>query len=484
MVLHRWVGILLCLFFAMWFASGLVMIYVPFPSLPQSERLEAASTISISNFQNLPYAVKATGLNNIDRVRVQNYLGQPLLVVEGEGTAKAIYLNNSIPLPPLRKEDSAEVIAYYSGAAVSELNVEGPIDYDQWIVHEKFDQYRPMYRVSLNDQSKTELYVSQSTGEVLQRTTASQRAWNYFGSIPHWLYLTVIRRDWQLWDSLVWWVSLVGIIGAVSGIVLGIQRVRIMNSRSGASAFTPFKGWMKWHHVTGLGFGLFVLTWIFSGWLSMDHGRLFSEPNPTVSQLNAFRGMTLAESIDVLARSRTSLAVDAHEIEISAIHGSPIVILREPDSSRIWLVEGSSGAIEGLSLNLIEEGVARAWPEVEVRSTEVVSITDTYTNLREGSLGSEIIRTVLDDEGGTWVHIDKSTGQIVSVMDSSRRTYRWLYNGLHSLDFPGLVGHRPLWDIMMIAAMLIGFVFSVTGAILAFKRLQIELWRLRRKAIS
>ena len=32
--LHRWIGIVLCLMFAAWFASGIVMIYVPFPLLP------------------------------------------------------------------------------------------------------------------------------------------------------------------------------------------------------------------------------------------------------------------------------------------------------------------------------------------------------------------------------------------------------------------------------------------------------------------
>lgn len=455
------------------------MIYVPFPSLSQSERLEAASPISVSNFRNLPDAMTATGLNSIDKVRILNYFGEPLLVVEGEGKAKAAYLNSGAPLPLLTKEDSTEVVARYSGAAASGFSVEGPIDYDQWIVHQQFDQHRPMYRVSLNDLSKTELYVSQSTGEVLQRTTASERTWNYFGSIPHWFYLTAIRKDWQFWDQLVWWLSLVGILGAVSGIVLGIQRVRIVRLRSGINSFTPFIGWMRWHHVTGLGFGLFVLTWIFSGWLSMDHGRLFSEPNPSGQQLNAYRGVTLLESISALADIRTTLTADASEIEISAIDDSPIIILREAGGSRVRLIEDSGRVIEGLSLNQIEAGVARAWPDAPVRSTTIVSTTDSYTNLREGSLGSEISRTVLDDESETWVHIDKSTGQIVSVMDSSRRTYRWLYNGLHSLDVPGLVSRRPLWDFVMVVAMLIGFAFSITGAILAFKRLRIDLRRLR-----
>ena len=37
-IVHRWVGIASALLFAMWFASGLVMLYVPYPSLSERER--------------------------------------------------------------------------------------------------------------------------------------------------------------------------------------------------------------------------------------------------------------------------------------------------------------------------------------------------------------------------------------------------------------------------------------------------------------
>ena len=35
---HRWLGIGFCLLFAMWFATGIVMHFVPFPALTESER--------------------------------------------------------------------------------------------------------------------------------------------------------------------------------------------------------------------------------------------------------------------------------------------------------------------------------------------------------------------------------------------------------------------------------------------------------------
>ena len=44
-LVHRWVGIASCLFSAMWFVSGLVMLYVPYPSLTPAETLARAEAI-------------------------------------------------------------------------------------------------------------------------------------------------------------------------------------------------------------------------------------------------------------------------------------------------------------------------------------------------------------------------------------------------------------------------------------------------------
>ena len=45
---------------------------------------------------------------------------------------------------------------------------------------------------------------------------------------------------------------------------------------------------------------------------------------------------------------------------------------------------------------------------------------------------------------------------------------RWLYHGLHSLDFPWLYRYRPLWDIVVISFMLGGTALCVTSLILAW----------------
>ena len=53
-VVHRWIGIATCLLFAMWFISGLVMMYVAFPRLTDDERLSALPGIVWSKVQIAP----------------------------------------------------------------------------------------------------------------------------------------------------------------------------------------------------------------------------------------------------------------------------------------------------------------------------------------------------------------------------------------------------------------------------------------------
>src|SRR5215210_1120612 len=41
---HRWLGIAFCLLFAMWFASGIVMRFIAYPSLTEEERIAGLAT--------------------------------------------------------------------------------------------------------------------------------------------------------------------------------------------------------------------------------------------------------------------------------------------------------------------------------------------------------------------------------------------------------------------------------------------------------
>ena len=188
--LHRWWGVGFCLLFAMWFASGIVMHFVPFP-----ERHERPAT--------------------------------------------------------------PDLTSSHSGAEL--------LDHDQWTVTGEFDYDRPLFRYDLDDDAGTEVYVSSRSGKVVLLPTRSARISNYVGSIPHWIYPAPLRHHAAIWRALIWWLSLLGTIGAAIGVVVGIAKLGVaIRDRA-----WPYQGLQALHHALGLIFAPFILMWIFSGFLSL-----------------------------------------------------------------------------------------------------------------------------------------------------------------------------------------------------------------------
>jgi hypothetical protein len=139
------------------------------------------------------------------------------------------------------------------------------IDHDQWTVAGEYDHDRPLFRYDLDDNAGTEVYVSSRSGKVVLTTTRGVRVANYFGSIPHWIYPAPLRHHAAVWRALVWWLSLLGTIGAAIGVIIGAVKLAVaIRERA-----WPHEGLQAWHHALGLVFAPFVLMWIFSGFLSL-----------------------------------------------------------------------------------------------------------------------------------------------------------------------------------------------------------------------
>jgi len=83
-----------------------------------------------------------------------------------------------------------------------------------------------------------------------------------------------------------------------------------------------------------------------------------------------------------------------------------------------------------------------------------------------------VLRAGFDDDAHTWFHIDPVTGEILGRTDDSRRTYRWLFNALHSFDYALLLQYRPAWDITVWLLSLIGLTVSVSGVVIGWRYLR------------
>jgi uncharacterized iron-regulated membrane protein len=470
---HRWAGVVLCLLFAMWFASGAVLHFVTFPSLSRGDQHAGSEAIDLSRvFLDPSDALARAPLAN--DLRLLSVAGQPVYVAEQpKGGWLRIAGDTGEVLPPFSAVVAATVAERFSRASAA--RVAGPIEYDQWIVHQRFDPYRPFYRVRLNDDAGTDLYVSARTGEVLQRTRFSERAWNWSGAVIHWIYFTPLRKSYSAWNQVVWWVSLVALLSSAVGTWLGFVRLA-SNRAAGRKGLSPFRGWMRWHHVIGLFASVIVVTWMLSGWLSMDHGRLFSRGETTATQTLQMRGM----SVGAVAHAATPKSLrevgPASEITFNAVAGHPFITAYGPvgrDARLLFLDQPPARILASLPDSLLLSGVDHLWPG----RVEAISGPDTYDDvyrLAESTPGSAVGFHVIGNPT-LRIYVDRYSGRFLTVMDPSRRSYAWIYYALHTFQFPGLIEHPEIRTVLVLALLVLGFTASATGVVLSVKRLRREL---------
>src|SRR5262245_56359853 len=98
---HRYVGMATCLFFAMWFSSGMVMMYVGFPELTAVERFRGLTPLDLRTAHVLPsQALAMTGVEGWPRVlRIEMVLGRPAYIVQPwEGPWQTVFADDGTVL--------------------------------------------------------------------------------------------------------------------------------------------------------------------------------------------------------------------------------------------------------------------------------------------------------------------------------------------------------------------------------------------------
>jgi uncharacterized iron-regulated membrane protein len=466
-LLHRWLGVAFSLFFSMWFATGIVMHFVPFPALTEVERFSGLAPIDVRAIRHGPAeAVAASALKDAERVRLLQRSDAPIYLVSGLSGLKA-FSAADLSSAAVTSEQLALAIALdharRRGLDASRSTVAELAHYDQWTVPNGLDPHRPLYRIALHDGPGTEFYVSSTTGEVVRDTTRAERWWNYAGSVPHWIYPTALRSHWAAWDRTVWWLSLIAAIAAITGAVLGIVRLRIAQRRLSS----PYRGWHAWHHWLGLASAIFVLTWIVSGWLSMDHGRLFSLDKLSATEAKAVTGAPTWDTLspDELQR----LSTQAREIEWFAFGGQihrrerivlgvqHLLVAGAGDAARAFLAADDVSAIGPM----LASGCDAALP---------IGASDSYS-IEPIMPGAPVYRLVCGD---VWYHIDGASGAALEKLDSSRRAYRWFYSALHTLDIPALMAAPAVRTVLIIALCVLGLAFSLSGVVIGWRRLRVS----------
>jgi len=295
------------------------------------------------------------------------------------------------------------------------------------------------------------------------KTTARERRWAYAGPVIHWLYFTPLRRNSGAWAQTIIWLSMAGCVMCVAGLAWGMTVAR----RS------PYRGIMRWHHYAGLIFGATTCTWIFSGLLSMDPWDWHPSTAPTVAQRDAVAGGPL--QVDALTVEALRAAVDAFTSTadvnaIDLVQFQHEVFLAAPD--RLVPVLSPQRSLAEFDDRRLTAAAVAALPGVAITEASRLSAYDSYYYDRDNALPLPVLRVRFADPPRTWLYLDPRRGAIVRTEQRLSRVNRWLYHGLHSLDFPFLYARRPLWDVVMIALSLGGLASAVTSLLPAWRRVR------------
>jgi hypothetical protein len=423
-------------------------------------------------------------------------------ILSSEGWT-TIYADTGQPLQAMNALLATNTLRHFLPEYASTIRYEDYLtDSDQWTLQSVVRDLMPLHKIAVNDEASTYYYVSEKTGEAVLRTDASGRFRGYVSAVLHWLYFTPFRRQTQFWNQSIIWGSLIGCVLCLSGLVVGVWRYGLSPRfrLKKIPSHSPYAGMMKWHHYAGLIFGVFSFTWAFSGALSLGPFPSLRGAPATQAQREAPTGgpinlkpITANRLRDVV--DAISTAFDPKEIEFLQFRGEPYFIAYRPplpsDAHRwsntsisdflalqlnrdhviVSALKPNQGLFKRFSNQDMFDVACEAMPGTGIKDAVWLNEYDSYYYSQDGTRPLPVLRVRFNDPQQTWLYLNPQHGQMIRY-DRMSRLNRWLYKGLHDLDFPFLMYRRPLWDVTVIVLSIGGILLSVTTLLPAFRRLR------------
>jgi hypothetical protein len=497
---HRYLGLALSLLVIVWFISSIVMMYAGgMPRLSPQERLERLSSLDLSRIRLAPHEAADRADPGADQRRGPAR-AQLLTVMERPayriGTT-TVFADTGDVLDDVTIPEAQDIVARFMDVNAARVHhVRTLTRIDQWTLGQS--RAMPLYKFSVDDEARTEAYVQPASGEVVMLTTRKGRMLAWAGTIPHWLYFVALRENQPLWYQIVVWTSGAACVVAILGLILSVLQFRRVRPFSLRKA-VPYSGWMRWHYVTGVVFGIFTATWAFSGLLSMEPfdwtnargievGRDVFTGGPT--DLSQFAVMDAATWERVLGgrgikEVEFTRIQDEHYYLVQQAPLDPLTEQRRERLHQPYYITGRADTdrvlVNAASLEIrkgpftpdsLVERLRAAVPDVPIAETALLTDYDSYYYSRGRQTPLPVLRVKFDDPAETWVYVDPAMSQMLAQIPKLSRVERWLYNGLHSLDFSFWYNQRPLWDIVMLTLLTGGLVSACLGMAMGVQRLR------------
>src|SRR5262249_19294959 len=176
-LVHRYLGTALCLLFFMWFLTGIGMIYSRgMPRLTAQARLARLPVLDLDRVRLSPSAAVERAELGIDptRARLLMLMDRPAYRFNAGGQV-TLFADTGEVLDELGSVEAITIASKFMRVSEEQVHHAGLITRpDQWTLTQ--GRQMPLHKLTIDDPSHTELYVSSRFAEVAVLTTRASRA--------------------------------------------------------------------------------------------------------------------------------------------------------------------------------------------------------------------------------------------------------------------------------------------------------------------
>lgn len=478
---HRVFGTLISVFFFMWFVSGLVLIYHPYPNVTDEQLYEKKETLP-SSLPDIQEYIKRIP-QPVKQVKVHQFQDQTLISFI---TADSTYTYCADTLQKEKKITFAfleQTAKEWIKAPIIQVDTLHTLE--QWVLYSRYERALPIYKFYFDDKEKHQLFISGRTGEVQQLTDAEGRFWAWVGAIPHKFYLPFIRKDVDIWKTSVSVGGLFCLLAASTGLYLGIYAV-VKRYRHKKKFESPYrKRGYRLHHITGLLFGIFLVTWGISGlvamqripqWMINTHGNYIFNP----AKMWGKKPLPI-EAYKLDYRKLKETYPDLKEVIWKHFREIPVYFIVA--GTHEYLIDASCPSeVKELFIpkKTIVEGIRQIHGKDALFHLSLMEKYDEYYLSRKGTLPLPAYKIVVDDADHSRYYISPKTGYI-RYLNKNKMVKKWLFSGFHYLNIQCLLEKPALWTFLIWLLCIGGATVSATGIWLGVQHTKRKTKQLFRK---
>ncbi len=476
---HRVLGTFLSILFLMWFVSGLVLVYHYFPYVHDKDLPAHAQPLDTAAL--LPMADIVGGArmhrDSIASAVLQRHADvYTVKLTDCNGNEELVDAQTGRSVPRFSDRQLRQVASAWHGGDITLLDSLSSIDL--WLIYAYPHKEWPVLKYGFSGTDRAEIYLSSRTGDVVQYTTAESRFWAWCGAIPHWIYITWLRENGSaLWRDVVAWVSGIGIFAVLSGLYVGIRAtVMARRRRSSRSELTPYvKPLFRRHHVLGLLFGLFALTYVFSGFMSVRRVPQWLVPVTEQRDVQTdIKGSASIRVDDFTADYRDIIArTGAKRLTWTLVGRKPVYRIEGSADGTTLLVDAQSGAPFTIGRETCRDIVAEAFGRQTACEVSWQTEYDRYyISFREERRPPlPVWKIAVDDADRSVYYLNPADGT-ARYYNSNTRLRSIAYGVLHCFNSHYFTLHPTLRIAAIWVLMIGGAALSLTGIVMGIRRIR------------